>query len=222
MEIVEIFKSLQGEGPFTGEVAIFVRLWGCVSPFCSFCDTPYSWKKSFKPQDKSPFTVMSVDEIYKAVDELTDDVDPRIIITGGEPYAQDEIYDLIEKLNDNYRVDVETSGKVYIDSNKGSWYNIIMSPKSYDNETFLVNDQTDLSKIDYFKFVIGNENDVEMALNFIVEHELGKEDCYFMPLGAGREEQMANLPFVFNECVKHGIKLSARIHVLAFDTKRGV
>jgi len=37
MQINEMFYSIQGEGPFAGRLVVFLRLWGCVAPYCDFC-----------------------------------------------------------------------------------------------------------------------------------------------------------------------------------------
>ncbi|MGB4110545.1 MAG: 7-carboxy-7-deazaguanine synthase QueE, partial [Desulfomonilia bacterium] len=42
MLISEIFSSLQGEGPWTGLPAVFIRLAGCVEPLCPWCDTSHA------------------------------------------------------------------------------------------------------------------------------------------------------------------------------------
>ena len=43
-EVVEIFESINGEGPKAGELAVFIRLKGC-NLECSFCDTAWANEK---------------------------------------------------------------------------------------------------------------------------------------------------------------------------------
>lgn len=69
-KVVEIFKSLQGEGFNTGKEVVFIRLSGC-NLKCSFCDTNHE-----------KFTELSIDEIIKKVLEFRVN---SLIITGGEP-----------------------------------------------------------------------------------------------------------------------------------------
>ncbi len=56
----EIFTSLQGEGYWTGTPMVFLRFAGC-NLRCPFCDTAHT----------SPSTPMSLDELLKAVAEIS-------------------------------------------------------------------------------------------------------------------------------------------------------
>ena len=42
MQVNEIFKSIQGEGPNFGKPAIFLRTAQC-NLKCTWCDTKYTW-----------------------------------------------------------------------------------------------------------------------------------------------------------------------------------
>src|ERR1700722_4254332 len=72
MRIVEIFRSLQGEGLLTGTESIFVRTSGC-NLRCSFCDTRYA---SWEPEGDS----MSVAEVLAQIEShaVGGDSDTRI------------------------------------------------------------------------------------------------------------------------------------------------
>lgn len=97
-----IFKTIQGEGPFSGEGAIFIRLEGC-NLQCPFCDTDYTGG----PRAQS----LSADELVAACNKLigTDNMS-LIVITGGEPFRQD-LAALVKALMDsNLRVQIETNG----------------------------------------------------------------------------------------------------------------
>lgn len=41
-KINELFETIQGEGSFTGQPSIFIRLQGCPVA-CSWCDTKHTW-----------------------------------------------------------------------------------------------------------------------------------------------------------------------------------
>lgn len=57
LKIVEIFPTLQGEGPFVGQPSVFVRLGGC-NLACDFCDTEF---ETFEAMN----LISVVDEIMK-------------------------------------------------------------------------------------------------------------------------------------------------------------
>src|SRR5215469_18688295 len=95
LRVNETFFSLQGEGSAIGTPAFFIRLDGCPLR-CSWCDTPYALAGD---------SGRSID-----VDALVDLASSmrHIVITGGEPLAQD-IAPLVGRLSPAHHVTVETS-----------------------------------------------------------------------------------------------------------------
>lgn len=75
-KVVEIFKSVQGEGACTGEVCVFVRLSGC-NLHCQFCDTNYS-----------NFVYHECSHIVDSIESLSKYNLP-VVFTGGEPLIHD-------------------------------------------------------------------------------------------------------------------------------------
>ncbi|MBI3297712.1 MAG: 7-carboxy-7-deazaguanine synthase QueE [Elusimicrobia bacterium] len=79
--VVEVFSSLQGEGPALGERQVFVRLGGC-NLLCDYCDEP----------DTIPLksgSVWDADKLKKAVlDAARGKKHPSVSWTGGEPLLQ--------------------------------------------------------------------------------------------------------------------------------------
>jgi 7-carboxy-7-deazaguanine synthase len=100
-KIVEIFKSIQGEGPYQGETHIFVRLYGC-NLACAYCDT-----------DTSTFQEMTCEDVLNHITALA----PcrTVSITGGEPLMQvDFLIDLVQKLkSQEYKILLETNGVLF-------------------------------------------------------------------------------------------------------------
>ena len=90
LNVVEIFKSIQGEGANVGRSAVFVRL-ACCNLACWYCDT--EWNKSIK---------MSVSDVLSEIKRLSnqDNFSNTLLIwTGGEPTLQltDEILDYFQE-----------------------------------------------------------------------------------------------------------------------------
>lgn len=99
-EVFEIFYTIQGEGPFSGTPAVFVRLAGC-NLQCPACDTDYTSKRTF----------MTPKEIADQCEFVTIDSFARlVVITGGEPFRQD-LNDIIKELAcRGWRIQIETNG----------------------------------------------------------------------------------------------------------------
>ncbi len=79
LRVQEIFKTIQGEGPFAGHPAIFIRLAGC-SLRCWFCDTDF---------ESNYHNLMTPREVAEKVKELIGDSKIKLVVfTGGEPMLQ--------------------------------------------------------------------------------------------------------------------------------------
>jgi len=132
--IKEIFKSIQGEGFYSGRPAIFVRFSGCnlwngkiaskKRAICSFCDT------DFVGTNGSNGGEYDLNELVKKVEESWNSYfypsKKFVILTGGEPLLQvDHI--LVNKLKESgFVVAVETNGTIKTSINF-DW--ICVSPK---------------------------------------------------------------------------------------------
>lgn len=106
LDIIEIFLTIQGEGPLVGSPAIFIRLAGCDLQ-CPACDTNYTRGRA----------VLSLYEIINQIRKLTTTkFKPLIVLTGGEPFRQ-PCGPLIRALRlEGYTVQVETNGTLYDES----------------------------------------------------------------------------------------------------------
>jgi organic radical activating enzyme len=115
LQLAEIFYSIQGEGTWSGTPAVFVRLAGC-NLACTFCDTDYALK-----------FLASVDGVVRMVAETGGDC-PMVILTGGEPLAQEETPALIEALRrEGRRVHIESNGTIFTHLPPDVW--LCVSPK---------------------------------------------------------------------------------------------
>lgn len=119
LDIVSIFQTIQGEGPFAGCPAVFVRLAGC-NLQCPLCDTDYtSGRKHYSIEDIA-------DDVRLVRGRAT-----LVVITGGEPFRQ-PIRKLVDALLvDGYRVQIETNGTLYRELDfKHRRLTIVCSPKA--------------------------------------------------------------------------------------------
>ena len=109
LAVHSIFKTIQGEGPFSGRRALFVRLAGC-NLQCPQCDTDYT-----KGRKSVPLTTL-FNSIVRTCDHSW-----LIVITGGEPFRQN-IEPLVLGLTQfGYTVQVETNGVLPIPSPTFTW-----------------------------------------------------------------------------------------------------
>jgi 7-carboxy-7-deazaguanine synthase len=166
MQIIEIFKSLQGESSYAGLPCVFVRLAGC-NLRCVWCDSEYTFKGGSR---------RTLDEVMQEVRRLS----PRgglVEITGGEPLLQErEAVPLMEQLiAAGYRVLLETSGERPLDRVPSQVVKIVdvKCPDSGEGDTFHMENLQFLGPSDELKFVISSREDYEFAREFIRARDLG-------------------------------------------------
>ncbi len=206
LDVTEIFTSIQGEGPLMGQPAVFLRLAGCVAPYCSWCDTPAALQPGIRmPAAEVLAAVLS----RKAL---------LVIITGGEPFRQwrTGLKDLTRALlHAQRRVQFETSAKAGIPADTGAM--VVCSPKPVERPMIA---PELILRVDAFKFVI--EDTIDPVLKFQREHHIDAERIWLMPWGATRAHQLRRMAGVWRLCATHGFKFSPRLHILAFDNQRGI
>ena len=114
-KLVEIFKSMQGEGRNTGRPCVFVRFAGC-NLSCPWCDT-----------DVAPRFEISLGDL---LDEVAMFKTKNVILTGGEPTIQEDMPALVTALKkQGYWIAVETNGLAAPDWLKKVDY-VACSPKA--------------------------------------------------------------------------------------------
>lgn len=165
MQIIEVYRSLQGESSYTGLPCVFVRLAGC-NLRCVWCDSEYTFKGGTK---------MTLDEIEVEVHRLSPD-GGLVEITGGEPLLQErEVVSLMERLlTSGYTVLLETSGERALDRVPTRVVKIVdvKCPDSGEGDTFLLENLQALRGHDEVKFVIASRLDYEFARDFTRQHGL--------------------------------------------------
>jgi len=156
MRIIEIFKSIQGEGVRQGLPCVFVRFAGC-NLNCRWCDTPHA-------RDMRSGEEMTKQEIISQVEALGC---RYMCITGGEPMLQAAgVIDLSKAFHEKgFTIDIETNGS--IDFREVQKYaSICMDvkcPSSGEAGASDISLVSYLNEDDALKFVVEDENDCRYA-----------------------------------------------------------
>lgn len=163
LKINEIFHSIQGESRHAGRPCVFIRLTGC-NLRCTWCDTAYAFEEG------SDLTVAAVLERIAAYGTR------YVLITGGEPLAQEGVHDLAGELCDGgYEVAIETGGSLDL-SPLDRRVMVVMDLKCPGSGMSQKNrwENLDLLKpSDEVKFVVADRADYEWAREAVVRHHLG-------------------------------------------------
>ena len=163
LRVTEIFRSIQGESTHAGRPCTFVRLTGCPMR-CVWCDSEYT----FTGGDH-----FSLEEVMKKVREFG----CRLVeVTGGEPLAQREAFDLITRLCDEgYEVLIEAGGYVST-KDVDQRAKIILDIKCPGSGEAERNHWPNLDllrpDVDEVKFVIADRSDWDFARKIVAEYEL--------------------------------------------------
>jgi len=167
MQIIEIYRSIQGESSFAGMPCIFVRLAAC-NLRCVWCDSEYTFSGGRK---------MSIEEVEREVAGLAPS--GLVEITGGEPMLQErELVALMERLiARGYTLLLETSGERPLERVPPAVRKIVdvKCPGSGEGGSFRISNLAALTSTDEVKFVLTGRDDYEFARNFTREHQLEKK-----------------------------------------------
>lgn len=102
LDVHSIFDTIQGEGPFAGTPATFIRLAGC-NLECSLCDTEYTAGR----------TILTPAALQGKLAALP--ARRLIVLTGGEPYRQALGRAILHLCSTGRQVQIETNGTLFQD-----------------------------------------------------------------------------------------------------------
>ena len=232
--VVSIFHTIQGEGPFAGRPATFVRLAHC-NLKCTFCDTDF----------ESGQKRMTVDEIVDEINACTPSSTTLVVVTGGEPFRQ-PLGQLVAALrNELLDVQIETSGSIAPHPNDRDYWSeiaplddcltLVVSPKTPRlAEPFLdlVLDPISSPRT-FLKYIVraGDVSDDNGLPNIGTQPSLSKraapvwvpeydasvhERVFVQPMDElSHERNLANTRAAVQSCMRFGYRLSVQLHKLA-------
>lgn len=193
IKVSEIFTSFQGEGPYVGTPATFLRLYGC-NLNCEWCDT-----------DISTYELLSVDDVAEIlITQMEFNNIKTLIITGGEPTLQmEEIKRLIKELPEDIKIQIETNGSIfdYIET-----IDYVVSPKEDKEEVF--RNYYGFDNV-FFKFVICSQDDIDEVIS--LKNKYGYDKTIWLQGEFSKDDEIADL-IRENFPRLENIKLSVQTH----------
>jgi organic radical activating enzyme len=225
MQVNEIFKSIQGEGPNFGKPAIFLRTAQC-NLKCTWCDTKYTWDWENYDFQKE-VNEMTIDEIKCAILDLEIN---HLVITGGEPLLQqDDLADLLSFLKPNFYVEIETNCTILPNkmlTDLVDQWNV--SPKTensgnplelYENNEcyyFFANQENC-----FFKYVVENEADIPEIKKFVTKYKIPEKRVQLMTQASTKEEIRIREKSISELAKSNNFAFSPRLHVAMWGSQRG-
>lgn len=230
----EIFASLQGEGRSMGLPVAFVRLSRC-NLACTWCDTAYTWRfegdnrphrDGIAFERKANQVTLSPADTAERIAALGQ---KRLVITGGEPLLQaGALAEMLAHLPD-ISVEIETNGTVAPPARldvRVDQYNV--SPKLSHSgnpaDLALVPERLDAWASEpraFLKFVIAAPEDVEEVLALQQRYRFTPERVFLMAEGTDSATQRERQVWLSDLCLKHGFRMSDRLHIHLYGDTRG-
>ena len=250
--VAEQFYTLQGEGPYVGQPAVFLRLAGC-NLACGAtetdlqdvdedhtpdgdatwrCDTIEVWREA--DQAPTPEELVSQWKENGFLEKI--DNGAHIVLTGGEPTlpkhqeAFKEVYAQMLEEGVSPFVEVETNGtqkldysfKEYVDQ-----FNVSckLSNSGHDYEE-RINPKALRQYVGYeyatFKFVVSREKDIEEIKELQEEFKINPSQIMLMPAGYTRDDLDDTYQSVAELCKEENYRFSQRLHVNLWGMATGV
>jgi 7-carboxy-7-deazaguanine synthase len=227
VKIAEIFYSVQGEGSLVGVPSVFVRTSGC-NLRCVWCDTPYT---SWAPEGED----LTVEQIIRQVSEFGAG---HVVVTGGEPMIAPQIHELTSGLHEqDLHITIETAGTVYAPV---ACDLMSISPKLKNSVPHTREGgrwEAQHERLRYqpavlaqlmreypyqLKFVVAAEGDLAEIEAMCAELGAPSRNVILMPEGIDRDTLQQRGLWLAEVCKRKGYRISPRLHVDLWGTKRGV
>lgn len=201
LRVTEIFRSIQGESTHAGRPCTFVRLTGCPMR-CAWCDSEYTF---------SGGEHISINEVMKQVHDFGCQL---VEITGGEPLAQREAFDLIGRLCEaGYEVLIETGGYVSTEDldPRARLILDVKCPASGEAERNHWPNLTRLRRdLDEVKFVVADRSDWEFTRKVVADYDLENRARSILISPAWDQ---IDLPQLANWVIESGLKARMQLQL---------
>jgi len=213
-KINELFETIQGEGSFTGQPSIFIRLQGCPVA-CSWCDTKHTWAVELsdevsqktmltKVEETSQWAAMTVEQVLELVKDKGFQA-KHIVITGGEPCMVDltPLCNAFEPLG--YSTQVETSGTFDINVSAKCW--VTVSPKINMRGGYPILNSAML-RANEIKHPIATEQHVDDLKKLLADHNIKNTPIYLQPIS----QKTRATELAIETCIANNWRLSVQVH----------
>jgi organic radical activating enzyme len=211
LSLHSIFYTIQGEGPFTGHPAIFVRLAGC-NLQCPGCDTDYT----------STREAITAGQLLSKILLLSQQTECKfVVLTGGEPFRQNIAPIVRMMVSSGLKVQIETNGTLHQEDLPWDSITIVCSPKAGKVNAKLA------PHIDAYKYVLAWDSlDVSDGLPILaLDHTASprvarphfgyKGLVYLQPMDSqDKLTNEMNMDACVESCMEHGYILQLQIHKL--------
>lgn len=213
-KINELFETIQGEGAFTGQPSIFIRLQGCPVA-CSWCDTKHTWEVNLDDQvsqsdmlnkkaENQAWASLSGIDILSLFKQKKYQA-KHIVITGGEPCMVD-LEPLCQALEDNgYSCQIETSGTFEIKTTQRCW--VTVSPKVNMKGGYKILNSA-MQRANEIKHPVATEQHVEDLKSLLSVHNVFDKPIYLQPIS--QKERATDL--AIKTCIENNWRLSIQVH----------
>lgn len=213
-KINEFFETIQGEGSYTGQPSIFIRLQGCPVA-CSWCDTKHTWEIALsdevdqnimltKAQETSQWATMTIVQILALVTDKGFQA-KHIVLTGGEPCMVDltPLCSAFEQLG--YSTQVETSGTFEINVSDKCW--VTVSPKINMRGGYKILNSA-MMRANEIKHPIATEQHIDDLKDLLATHNIIKTPIYLQPIS----QKTRATELAIETCIANNWRLSVQVH----------
>ncbi|NQZ21922.1 MAG: 7-carboxy-7-deazaguanine synthase QueE [Colwellia sp.] len=213
-KINELFETIQGEGAFTGQPSIFIRLQGCPVA-CSWCDTKHTWDINLedeiksaamlsKTQESQTWSALSVSDIIAVFKEQGFQA-KHVVITGGEPAMVDLIPLCLALEQAGFSCQLETSGTFELHVSENCW--VTVSPKVNMKGGYKILNSA-MIRANEIKHPVATEQHVDDLKALLQEHNIVNTQVYLQPIS--QKERATAL--AIKTCIENNWRLSVQVH----------